>query len=280
LDTIPTNMDLGVFLFASPGHLRGLTLQHLFQRVLAVGAPHLFMSSFNEHIGGRQAPASKARIAFNMGLPNDSQRMSVWVDSYASEFSRDVEPTFEGGSRVWEVTASCVRMYKEGRRCEQSPDEACCTVKDKEVFVNVWSLIAPGGVDNLLTHDANERQVLVSSGWRELCSPIVGPSLFCVNTSDTDGRSGPFIIYDVNTPQPKTIPLYRCIFPTTKKHFFSIDSKCEGQQTEAPLGYIATERGGETLRALRRCKTPSGGHVHALDLECDIPDTGVLGFVR
>jgi len=84
----------------------------------------------------------------------------------------------EGGSRVWEVTVSCVRMYKEGKRCEQSPDEACCTVKDKEVFVNVWSLSAPGGIDNLLTHDANELHVLVSSGWKEICSPIVGPSLF------------------------------------------------------------------------------------------------------
>ena len=65
--------------FASPGHFRGLTLARLFERVLTVGAPHLFMSSFNEHIGGRQAPASGAKIAFNMGLPNDPQRNSVWV---------------------------------------------------------------------------------------------------------------------------------------------------------------------------------------------------------
>lgn len=33
--------------FANPGHLRGLTLQRLFKKVLATGAPHLFMSSFN-----------------------------------------------------------------------------------------------------------------------------------------------------------------------------------------------------------------------------------------
>jgi hypothetical protein len=37
--------------WAAPGKLRGLTLQRLFKRVLAAGAPDLFMSSFNEHIG-------------------------------------------------------------------------------------------------------------------------------------------------------------------------------------------------------------------------------------
>jgi hypothetical protein len=64
--------------FASPGHMRGLTVARLFERVLEQGAPHLFMSSFNEYIGGRQAPASAAKIAFNMGLPHDSQRNVVW----------------------------------------------------------------------------------------------------------------------------------------------------------------------------------------------------------
>ena len=68
--------------FANPGHLRGLTMQRLFKKVLEVGAPHLFMSSFNEHIGGRQAPASKANTAMNMGLPYDAQNKLVWVDTY------------------------------------------------------------------------------------------------------------------------------------------------------------------------------------------------------
>jgi len=50
---------------ASPGHMRGLTLQRLFDQVLATGAPNLFMSSFNEHIGGRQAPATGSNLGFN-----------------------------------------------------------------------------------------------------------------------------------------------------------------------------------------------------------------------
>ena len=51
-------------------------------QVLATSAPHLFMSSFNEFIGGRQAPSTKANTGINMGLPYDAQNASVWVDTY------------------------------------------------------------------------------------------------------------------------------------------------------------------------------------------------------
>ena len=43
------------------------------------GAPNLFMSSFNEHIGGRQKSVFSSNVAYNMGLPNDPQKGNVWV---------------------------------------------------------------------------------------------------------------------------------------------------------------------------------------------------------
>jgi hypothetical protein len=51
-----------------------------FTQVLATSPPNLFMSSFNEHIGGRQPPSCGANTCINMGLPNDPQRAQVWVD--------------------------------------------------------------------------------------------------------------------------------------------------------------------------------------------------------
>lgn len=275
--------------FASPGHMRGLTLSRLFQKVLATQAPHLFMSSFNEMIGGRQAPASPALIAFNMGLPKDSQRKSVWVDSYAAEFSRDIEPTVEGGSMVWNVAASCVQMYKAGQTCADAPTAPCCTTDDKLVFGNIWSLASTNGTDYLLTPYLEERTALVKSGaWREQCSPIPNPTAFCVDTSDPDGRAGPFILYNTSTAGDaigiQVIPLYRCVTAASGQHFFSVDAACEGlgnQQTL--LGYIATSPGRETLRALYRCKGQAqGSRHHALDLECDVPDGDgtALGYVR
>ena len=126
--------------WASPGHLQGLTLQRLFTKVLDISAPNLFVSFFNEHTGGRQPPSQTSKTAFNMGLPNDSQNKQVWVDTYASEFSRDVEPNVEAGDRVFTVLASCVQMYKAGELCNSRPESACCSVSDKEIWSNVWSL--------------------------------------------------------------------------------------------------------------------------------------------
>jgi hypothetical protein len=278
--------------FASPGHLRGLTMARLFEKILALQPPQVFISSFNEHIGGRQAPASRARVAFNQGLPNDPQRDAVWVDSYAAEFSRDVEPSVEGGGRVLAVLSSCVRLYKRGATCAGAPLEACCTRADKEVWGNVWSLRRADGGDFLVTALRGERDALVAGGaWAEQCSPIPNPTAFCVNTRDPDGRSGPFMLYNASgvehprgdgSPFP-TAPLFRCF--TGAHHFLSRDPACEGATTESAVGWVSLQRGWETLRALRRCLAAAGSaaRLHALDLPCDVPDPaapGVLGFVR
>jgi len=71
-------------------------------------------------------------------------------------------------------------------------------------------------------------------------------------------------------------------------HFATTDSNCENMGSDAQqLGYIATSRGGEMLRALRRCSVPlatspgSFTSKHALDLYCDEgTNSTVLGFVR
>lgn len=216
--------------------------------------PHLFMSSFNEFIGGRQKPAVGANTARNMGLPYDPQSQMVWVDTYGSEFrfcyhsvrpsvhppmrtralltmpelyqmvdththahaacawlrrmclcSRDLEPNVEAGDRIWQVASSCVQMYKAGQKCPQSPALAaavpCCSTADKQVFANVWSLVKPQGQgqggggggafsDAILTSNATEKTSLIAQGYVEVCNPVPGPTVFCVDTSIQDGRNG------------------------------------------------------------------------------------------
>ena len=278
--------------FAAPGHLRGLTLARLFEKILATQPPHVFLSSFNEFIGGRQAPASPARIAFNQGLPKDPQRAAVFVDTYATEFSRDIEPSVEGGARVYNVAVSCLKLFKGGLTCAGQAQEPCCSRVDKEVFSNVWALARVDGKEFLLTALEGERSALVAGGaWKESCSPIPNPTVFCVDTGDRDGSAGPFILYNASgvehprgdgSPFP-TAPLYRCY--TGTEHFFSRDAGCEGATTESILGYVALQPGWETLRALRRCLAAPGGtaRVHALDVDCLLQDPSspeVLGYVR
>jgi len=276
--------------FASPGHLRGLTMQRLFAKVLTTSPPHLMMSSFNELVGGRQPSSYKANTAINMGLPYDAQNRTVWADTYGSEFSRDMEPSVEGGDKVWRTATSCVQMYKAGRSCsdpEAATTELCCTTADKKVFGNIWSLRSPGSggaVNSLVTKEITELTALQKQGWTEQCNPVPGPTIFCVNTSIIDGREGPFILYNQTVEDNPTRPLYRCITSEAiPRHFISIEPNCESLgKMENTLGHVAINRGGEMLRALRRCvSSPGGRRTHALDLLCDTPDyPTVLGYVR
>jgi len=264
--------------FTAPGHFRGLTMSRLFTEILATSPPHVFLSSFNEHIGGRQVPSYKANTTFNMGLPNDPQKNQVWVDTYASEFSRDIEPNVEVGDRIYQVTAACIQLYKQGKTCSEVPQDLCCTTDDKDVFQNVYALEAPGGADYLITFDTNEVKSLISGGWVETCNPFDGPNTFCVQSNLNDGRSGPFIIY--KTEQPSTLPLYRCYNAETGTHSFTV-STCETGKLEFILGYISQKRGGEMLRGLSRCRGKKANtFVHSLDLACDVPDGMTLGYVR
>eukprot|EP00939_MAST-03C_sp_MAST-3C-sp1_P001369 g1369.t1 len=280
--------------FASPGHMRGLTLQRLFKQILDSEPRDVFLSSWNEHIGGRQKAAYSSAIAFNMGLPNDPQKHEVWVDTYGSEFSRDIEPTVEGGSTVYEMASSCVKMYKQGRTCMNGGNEKelCCSTARTYVWNNVWSLNNTSTGDGLLTTDVNERDALVAKRgeWVELCSTIGGPTAFCVDAADVDGRSGPFMIYNSDAALEGrndyaiATPLFRCLVASNVTHFLSTDAKCEGLGSpESCLGWISNKRGGETLRELRRCPSSvTGRWTHALDLPCNNKKSAgeSLGFVR
>eukprot|EP00041_Stephanoeca_diplocostata_P034689 m.1195206 g.1195206 ORF g.1195206 m.1195206 type:complete len:213 (+) comp24562_c1_seq63:70-708(+) len=140
------------------------------------------------------------------------------------------------------------------------------------------------------------------SGCGGRCASTIGSSVFCVS-GGSDGRDGPFMVYNTPSAAPGARALYRCSNTSlgaqqaqTHAHaaampasFLSTDARCEGlgSQPDELIGYIAAQRGGETLRALRRCFPPGdqaslpGARTHALDLEClGHPDGDVLGYVR
>ena len=172
----------------------------------------------------------------------------------------------------------------------------CCSREDKEVWSNAWSLRAKGAsADALVTTNASERAVLLASGaWTESCHPIAAPTAFCVDTSGvvTDGRDGPFILYNASTALPPpsgtlasiAVPLLRCTATGGSGHFLSDDLNCEGLGIlDAHLGWTADRPGGEALRALWRCQGSVVGSSwsHSLDFPCDHPDrVSPLGWVR
>ena len=237
----------------------------------------------------------------------------MWVDTYGAEFSRDIEPTVEGGSRIWEVAASCVRLYKARLTCAAATAaaaaaagvdlaaEPCCTSDDKKVYTNAWSLVNEAAGDALVTNAQGERDALVAGGgWKEVCNPIGGPSVFCVDATMGGGRDGPFMLYSTPSasmaqlPNATLLPLRRCLTSDDPpRHFLSLRADCEAMgKLEFVVGYVSSARGWETLRALRRCdgvRTPhgtpagaaaSGSFSHALDLECHGGGGTLLGYVR
>ena len=271
--------------FASPGHMRGLVMQRLFKKILEQSPENVFISSFNEHIGGRQAAVYHSNVAYNMGLPNDPQRNNVWVDTYAAEFSRDIEPTIEGGSKVWDVTVSCIQLYKQSSTCKDHPSSMCCTTDDKLIWYNAYSLININNGDGLVTNSIYEKNKLINDStgsWKEVCHSINGPSVFCVDTAIKDGRNGPFMLFNTKNATNELKPVYRCLSNNNKMHYLSNDLKCDGfGKKEFTLGYTSTKRKVETLRELIRCGTLGSNkpYTHSLDLKCDVGGVS-LGFVR
>jgi len=138
----------------------------------------------------------------------------VWVDSYALEFSRDMEPTVEGGDRVWRVASSCVNMYKAGRKCSDADAaaELCCTTADKQVFANVWSFSRDDGSDYIWSNNHTEAASFSAkqTSCKENCNPVPGSAVFCTDTGLADARQGPFMLY---LPQG----IHACMLAPTNK---------------------------------------------------------------
>ncbi len=69
-----------------------------------------------------------------------------------------------------------------------------------KVFANAWSLrgtvsvaAAAGGgtvVDAVVSSNRSEVDVLLQQGYSEVCNPVPGPTVFCVDSGMADGRAG------------------------------------------------------------------------------------------
>lgn len=104
-----------------------------------------------------------------------------------------------------------MRVFHTGAATCTNHSELCCILDAPEThWVNIWSLtngredsLYPVGSnpDHLLTVDENERNVLVSKGWEEICSPAGGATAFCkyanrgMAPTARTYATGPFLAY-------------------------------------------------------------------------------------
>lgn len=142
------------------------------QFATALSAPvtnQLFLSSWNEFIAQPQPNPFHSTNAFAMGLPSDPERSNLWVDTYGTAIGRDIAPSVQGGSVVFDTMQSCLRVLflnnGSAAGCSVS-NELCCTADPvADLWQPVWSLQRSDGTDFLVTAAANEFHDLIDSKW-------------------------------------------------------------------------------------------------------------------
>eukprot|EP00698_Gefionella_okellyi_P004374 TRINITY_DN14044_c0_g1_i1.p1 TRINITY_DN14044_c0_g1~~TRINITY_DN14044_c0_g1_i1.p1 ORF type:complete len:564 (-),score=86.07 TRINITY_DN14044_c0_g1_i1:59-1750(-) len=269
-------LNYGSVFGGAPGKLRGRTFGLQFHNVLQNQPDHLFISSFNEFVAQPQPNPSKANTAFSMGIPWDPEARNMWVDTWGSEYSRDIEPSLQRGDFDFRLMQSCLRVLRTGARSCTDSAELCCNVTQPQ-YNNVFASV------HTVTNNHRLSLSHLDGQWREVCTPFVGPTTFCVDPSLTQGQGGPFIVWsrppdDVAPTQVS--PLYSCM--AGSMYFFTCQPNCEGQQLDVQLGWLATVRTPEMPRALNRCYDRSSGvHFHSLDIACPTGQfESTLGYVR
>ncbi len=218
--------------FQAVGVHHGITLRKQFETAFSLKPNWLFLSGWNEQIAQPQSGAPAA----SMGLETDpSGANRAFVDTYGVEFSRDIEPSKEYGSMIYDLVRSCIRVYRLGSATCDQPNEPCCQggkFSDRYTYFN--------------------------------------------------GSGGLFVVYATSLgPSADRSPLYHCNAGASDE-FFSPDPACEGTTVLGQVGFVSTVKGGETLRALRRCFGPAVGHAYSLTASCPAGTSleAVLGYVR
>jgi len=278
----------------SSGANGGLTLKKMFERAFAMHPDFLLLNEWNEHIAQPQ-PFDVPGVpgdpidpeVFSMGLDGDlidasddskfvPDGRSGFVDHYAMDYSRDMEPTVENGGQVYDVLRSCMRVYRRGGASSCSdPSERCCNLAENDHFRSVYSLKSSGN-DYMVTTSRDERASLLASGsWAEIKNRFRGSSEFPQGTSSVDKFSGPFVVDTV--AGPNRVAVYRC---RAADHFLSVATNCEGYGNDGVVGYVAARPEGAYLRPLLRCAGATHFHVLAGGCPSGSRFEQRLGFVK
>lgn len=208
------------------GLLNGVTLRKQFATAFAKQADYLLLSSWNENIAqpGNNGPS--------MGLETDGTGNTVaFVDNFGAEFSRDIEPSQELGSFVYDLVSSCLRVYRSGVTTCNDPGEACCQGGN---FSDSFARFdGPQGKFVLYAQPAPGRTPLYS------CQAVGDP--FFSSDANCEGQTGLGLVgYTSDKRGGATLrSLYRCVQTGTTVHAYTLTAACPGgMDLEAVLGYV------------------------------------------
>ena len=265
--------------WGASGRLSGLTFKRQWATAFALRPDWVFISGWNELTAQPQPnPLGDDPFARSLGLEADPGGARLFVDTFGAEYGRDIEPTEEYGDTQYELTRSCIRVFKRGATACTDAAEACCDPQHD--WRTVWVLTNAAANDTLLTITRGERDALLAGGaWREVCARYGTPSVFCAKSTEAKSPAGPFLAWAKAGPGRR--PLHRC--RVGDKHFYTLDAACEGQVFESVVAWLSTTPSGETPRRAQRCfHATTGERFVAVGWPCPTGtnDEGLLGYVR
>ena len=217
--------------FTHVGVHEGHTLRKQFASALQQNPNWLLIYGWNEAIA--QARATEAGSPLAMGFETDPTISNHgFGDLYAVEYTRDIEPTTQYGTMLYDISKSCVSMYHRGDLSCDDPSELCCqggAVSENYVFYD-----GHGGMFEMYTPNH------VGSGTRTLyqCMQGTNPVL---STDGSCGGSGPkaTVLGNIGVQRGGYFlrPLYRCV-NSNGVYSYSATGSCGSSRFYAMLGYV------------------------------------------
>ena len=277
-------VNFGSLPYAASGRFRGHTFRKQWATALSVMPEYVFVSGWNEFVSAPQAnPIAGDPFAKSMGLERDPEGRNLFVDTFGAEFGRDIEPTVEYGSEVYDLMTSCARVFHRnaatGARGCNDVAETCCAKQPADTYRTVLAARNDVLEDVVLSTSRSELTTLLGAGHREVCSRHGAPSTFCLRGDEPSTPLGPFIAFGSGGAGRRA--LHRCIIGN--RHFYSLAAGCEGQVFDGTLAFLQEAPSSEMPRRLQRCFHPTTGeHTVALGFDCPAGFTTVetLGYVR
>lgn len=214
--------------FQGLGVFGGLTLRKQFATALQTRPDWLLLSSWNEHIAQPQPGAPTP----SMGLETDpSATDRAFVDTYGVEFSRDIEPTEEYGSAVYDLTRSCLRVYRSGATACDQPGEPCCQGGD---FSATWAAFDGPGGRFLLYATAGADRAPIYACRAGASDDFFSPDPGCEGTTVL-GAPG----FVSSFKGGETLRSLRRCFGPSVGHAYALGGACPANTSpEAVLGYV------------------------------------------
>jgi hypothetical protein len=269
------------------GKLDGLTLKRQFSTAIRSGAQWVFMSAWNEWCAQDQSnpwhDQHGSNTSFSQGLPyaTDPDRFKIFVDTFGTGISRDLEPSVAHGTQLLDIVASCVRVMRLQRLLNTSladpsdvlpctvAGEECCTYRpEAEAWLPAWSLRRASPPDVLVTTNSSQVKSLLShsggSNYTEMCAAFGVPTPFCVDGGfalTTAALQGPFQLRQCaqqRSPQASVQPgsLFTCD-TAGRGHAITLDGTCRDVEgivgSASVVGCVDPSRTSTTPRALFRC---------------------------